>query len=44
MISYSFRIDKNLLTQLKEKARPFTISAVLRRLIEKYLAGEVGLD
>jgi hypothetical protein len=44
MISYSFRIDRGLLAQLKERAGTIPISAVIRRLIEKYIKGEVGLD
>lgn len=44
MMSFTFRLPKDLLKQLKERAGSIPISVVIRRLIEKYIKGEVGID
>jgi predicted DNA-binding protein len=44
MMSYTFRLPKDLLDQLKGRAGSIPISVVIRRLIEKYIKGEVGID
>ncbi len=46
MVNYSFRIDKDLLQRLRDYAIPRRISMgyIIRRLLEKYLEGEIKLD
>lgn len=44
MESFTFRIPKTLIEQLKDKAGLMPISVVIRRLIEKYIKGDIGLD
>ena len=44
MIAFTFRLPKDLLEQLRDKSGTISVSAIIRRLIEKYLRGEVGLD
>lgn len=44
MMSFTFRIAPSLIEQLKDKAGSIPVSVVIRRLIEKYLKGEIGLD
>lgn len=44
MLSFTFRLPQTLIEQLKEKAGLVPVSVVLRRLIEKFIKGEVGLD
>lgn len=44
MSSYTFRLPGNLLDRLKEKAGLIPVSVVLRKLIEKYLRGEIDID
>jgi hypothetical protein len=46
MVGYTFRIDVSLLERLRNYAKPRHISMgyIIRRLLERYLAGEVGLD
>lgn len=44
MIPYTFRLPKDLIEQLREKAGYIPISVIIRRLIEKFIKGEVGLD
>lgn len=44
MESFTFRVPKNLLQSLRDRAGGIPISVVIRRLIEKYIKGEVGLD
>lgn len=41
---YSFRMPIVLFKQLKERAGYVPISVVLRRLIEKFVKGEIDLD
>lgn len=44
MKSFTVRMPEGLLEQLSKKAGTIPISVVIRRLIEKYIKGEVGLD
>lgn len=44
MISFTFRLPKDLLQQLKVRSGSMPISVVIRRLIERYIRGEIGLD
>ncbi len=44
MIPFTFRLPKDLLEQLKVRAGSIPISVVIRRLIERYVKGEIGLD
>ena len=44
MSPFSFRLPLPLFEQLKDKAGSIPLSVVIRRLIEKYIKGEVGLD
>ena len=44
MINFTFRLQPILLKRLRAKAGTIPASAVIRRLIEKFIAGEVGLD
>lgn len=44
MMSFTFRLPPSLIEQFKEKAGSIPLSVVIRRLIEKYIRGEVGLD
>ena len=44
MLTFSFRLKPTLIEQLRAKAGDIPISVVIRRLIEKYIRGEVGLD
>lgn len=44
MISFTFRLPPSLIEQFKDKAGSIPISVIIRRLIEKYIKGEVGLD
>ena len=42
--TWTFRIPEDLLEELKAKAGMIPLSVIIRRLIEKYIKGEVGLD
>lgn len=44
MKSFSFRLPPSLIEQFRERAGAIPLSVVIRRLIEKYIKGEVGLD
>lgn len=44
MQSFTFRLPPSLIEQLRDKAGSIPISVIIRRLIEKYIKGEVGLD
>lgn len=44
MLTYTFRVPADLIEKLKEKAGYMPVSVIIRRLIEKYINGEVGLD
>lgn len=44
MVSFTFRLPPSLIEQLKGRAGSIPISVVIRRLIEKYIKGEIGLD
>lgn len=44
MLSFTFRLKPELFSRLKEKAGDIPISVIIRRLIEKYIRGEVGFD
>jgi hypothetical protein len=44
MQSFTFRLPPSLIEQLRDKAGSIPLSVVIRRLIEKYIKGEVGLD
>lgn len=44
MEAFTFRMKPTLLEQLKAKAGDIPVSVIIRRLIEKYIRGEVGLD
>ncbi len=44
MQSFTFRLKPALIEQLKAKAGSIPISVIIRRLLEKYIKGEVGLD
>ena len=44
MLSYTFRVPGNLLERLKEKAGLVPVSVVIRKLIEKYIKGEVKIE
>lgn len=44
MQSFTFRLKPTLIEQLKIKAGDIPISVIIRRLLEKYIKGEVGLD
>lgn len=43
MTSFTFRLDDNLMAQLKVKAGLIPIAKILRRLIELYLEGKIEL-
>jgi len=42
--SYTFKAPSDLLARVKDKAGLIPVSAIIRRLLEKWLAGEVNLD
>lgn len=44
MIAYTFRLPPNLLDKLKNRAGFIPVSVIIRRLIEKYINGEISLD
>lgn len=44
MVAFTFKIMPDLLAQLKEKSGDIPASVVIRRLIIRYLRGEIGLD
>ena len=44
MERYSFRLPVSLLKQLKEQAGLVPVSVVIRRLIEKYINGEIDIS
>lgn len=44
MQSFTFRLKPGLIVELRNKAGSIPLSVVIRRLIEKYIKGEVGLD
>lgn len=44
MMRYTFRLPESLLQQLQKKAGSIPVSAIIRRLIERYIKGEIGLD
>jgi len=44
MLSYTFRLPGDILEALKEKAGLVPVSVVIRRLIEKFIRGEIDLD
>lgn len=44
MESFTFRIPKTLIEQFKARAGSMPLSVVIRRLIEKYIKGDIGLD
>lgn len=44
MMSFTFRLPRDLFQGLKDRAGSIPLSIVIRRLIEKYIKGEVGID
>ncbi len=44
MIPYTFRLPTDLLEQLQDKAGLVPVSVVIRKLIEKFIKGEIKLD
>lgn len=44
LIPYTFKAPGDLLDKIKEKAGLIPVSAIIRRLLEKWLAGEINLD
>lgn len=46
MVPYTFRIHRDLLGGLREysKTNRIPIGLIIRRLIEKFLKGEVGIE
>jgi len=41
---YSFRLSSELFKQFKERAGYVPLSVIIRRLIEKFVKGEVDID
>jgi hypothetical protein len=44
MESFTFRLPGDLLAQFRQRAGSIPLSVVIRRLIEKYIKGEIGID
>jgi hypothetical protein len=44
MQSFTFRLKPALIEQLRVKAGNIPLSVIIRRLLEKYIRGEIGLD
>lgn len=44
MKAFTFRLPPSLIEQLRDRAGSIPVSVVIRRLIERYIKGEIGLD
>lgn len=44
MSSFTIRAPKSLITQAKEKAGYIPLSVILRKLIERWVSGDIELD
>ena len=44
MSSFTIRASKSLITQAKEKAGYIPLSVILRKLLEKWINGDIELD
>lgn len=44
MISFTFRLPPSLLGQAKKKAGLVNLSVIIRKLVEKWLAGEITIE
>ncbi len=43
-IMTTIRLPRDLLERLREKKGMFSMAAIIRRLIERYVNGEISLD
>ena len=44
MKGMSVRVEVDLFDRFRVACEPFTVSAVIKRLMEKFIKGEIGLD